>query len=538
VFLRGKNYNILMNRQLKFSFSILALTLLVFSCKNKAHEISRFEAPSTYYQEQYRPQFHFSPEAHWMNDPNGLVYFNNEYHLFYQYYPDSTVWGPMHWGHAVSHDLIHWKHLPIALYPDSLGYIFSGSAVVDSTNTSGFGTDSIPPMVAIFTYHNPILEKSGSIRFQNQGVAYSIDKGRTWKKYSGNPVLKNPGKRDFRDPKMFWNEQMHKWELIIAVYDRVNIFSSPNSKDWTFESEFGKGAGAHGGVWECPDLFPLKIEGTDVTKWVMLVSINPGGPNKGSATQYFTGDFDGHKFIPDDINIKWLDWGRDDYAGVTWSNIPAGDGRKLFIGWMSNWNYASVVPTKVWRGAMTIPRELSLIRDNGQFFLASKPVREFGDLRIASDTASFKKLEFIGETEISSGKVQLMQSELFFGFNLSGARADTLGIVFENNLKERLVIGYSTIKKQFYIDRRSAGNSGFSNEFSGISTAPYIAEATLKLHILVDAASVEIFIDDGRMVMTTLVFPTQKYTSLKMFSRGGSTILNKAVFYGIDKIWR
>ena len=527
-----------MNKCLVHPVWILAFTLLAFSCKNKTHEISRIEGPSTYYQEQYRPQFHFSPEAHWMNDPNGLVYFNNEYHLFYQYYPDSTVWGPMHWGHAVSRDLIHWKHLPIALYPDSLGYIFSGSAVVDSTNTSGFDTDSIPPMVAIFTYHNPILEKSGSIRFQNQGVAYSIDKGRTWKKYSGNPVLKNPGKRDFRDPKMFWNEQMHKWELIMAVYDRVNIYSSPNLKDWTFESEFGKGAGAHVGVWECPDLFPLKIEGTDVTKWVMLVSINPGGPNKGSATQYFTGDFDGHKFIPDDINIKWLDWGRDDYAGVTWSNIPVSDGRKLFIGWMSNWNYASAVPTTVWRGAMTIPRELSLIRDNGQLFLASKPIREFGDLRIASDTAGFKKLEFNGEKEILSGKVQLMQSELFFGFNLSGARADTLGIVFENNLKERLVIGYSTIKEQFYIDRRSAGNSGFSNEFAGISTAPYTTGATLKLHILVDAASVELFVDDGRMVMTTLVFPTQKYNSLKMFSRGGPTILNKAAFYGIDKIWR
>jgi fructan beta-fructosidase len=428
--------------------------------------------------------------------------------------------------------------LPIALYPDSLGYIFSGSAVVDSDNTSGFGADSIPPMVAIFTCHNPILEKSGSIRFQNQGVAYSIDSGRRWTKYSGNPVLKNPGKRDFRDPKMFWNENMHKWDLIMAVFDRVYIYSSPNLKDWSFESEFGNGAGAHGGVWECPDLFPLKIEGTDKTKWVMLVSINPGGPNKGSATQYFTGEFDGHKFIPDDINVKWLDWGRDDYAGVTWSDIPASDGRKLFIGWMSNWNYATVVPTRVWRSAMTIPRELSLTGDNGQFFLTSKPVREFGDLRIASDTVSLKNVKIDGETEISTGKVQLMQSELFFGFNLSGPKADTLGIAFENNFKERLVIGYSTIKNQFYIDRRYAGNSGFSDEFAGISTAPYFAGPTLKLHILADAASVELFVDDGRLVMTSLVFPTQRYTSLKIFSKGGLAILNKAAFYGIDRIWR
>ena len=527
-----------MNKCLVHPVWILAFTLLVFSCKNKAHEISRIEASSTYYREQYRPQFHFSPEAHWMNDPNGLVYYNKEYHLFYQYYPDSIVWGPMHWGHAVSRDLIHWKHLPIALYPDSLGYIFSGSAVIDSTNTSGFGPDSIPPMVAIFTYHNPFLEKKGSLKFQNQGIAYSIDKGRTWKKFSGNPVLKNPGKRDFRDPKMFWNEQMNKWELIMAVLDRVYIYSSPNMKDWTFESEFGNAAGAHGGVWECPDLFPLKIEGTDVTKWVMLVSINPGGPNKGSATQYFTGDFDGHKFIPDDINIKWLDWGRDDYAGVTWSNIHEGEARKIFIGWMSNWNYAAAEPTKVWRGAMTIPRELSLIRDKGQFCLASKPVREFGDLRIASDTASIKNLEFKGETEISSGKVQLMQSELFFGFNLSAVRADTLGIIFENSIDERLVIGYSTIMKQFYIDRKAAGNSGFLKEFAGISTAPYVAGATLKLHILVDAASVEMFVDDGRLVMTTLVFPAEKFTKLKLFSKGGDGLLTKAVFHGIERIWR
>ena len=227
------------------------------------------------------------------------------------------------------------------------------------------------------------------------------------------------------------------------------------------------GIGAHGGVWECPDLFPLKVEGTDVTKWVMLVSINPGGPNGGSATQYFTGEFDGHKFVPDNNDASWVDWGRDDYAGVTWSDIPASDGRRIFIGWMSNWQYATVVPTTVWRSAITIPRELSLKEVNGQYFLTSKPVRELGDLRSKSDTAKLNSMSFTGEKEILSGRVSLMQSELLFGFNLSDTRADSLGIILENNLKERFIIGYSTVKKQFYTDRRTAGNSGFSKEFAG-----------------------------------------------------------------------
>jgi fructan beta-fructosidase len=527
-----------MNKQLKtYPYLIIAI-LFIASCSGRNIKKHLPEpALSAYYLEQYRPQFHFSPEANWMNDPNGLVYYKGEYHFFYQYYPDSTVWGPMHWGHAVSADLLHWKHLPVALYPDSLGYIFSGSAVVDTANTSGFGTVEKPPIVAIFTYHDPVLEKSGNTKFQNQGIAYSIDKGRTWTKYSANPVLKNPGIRDFRDPKIFWNEKIRKWNLILAVKDRVHIYSSPDIKNWTFESEFGKTTGAHGGVWECPDLFPLKIEGSKDTKWVMLVSINPGGPNGGSATQYFTGNFDGHRFVPDDINIKWLDWGPDNYAGVTWSGIPATDGRRLFIGWMSNWSYANVVPTKVWRSSNTIPRELSLKSVNGNYSITSKPVMEFADLRIKSDTLSIQKLGFNGEKEISTGKVSLMQSELFFGFDLSGGRADSIGIIMENDSSEKLVLGYSVINKQFFIDRTKAGKTDFSKEFACVSTAPYSAGAVLKMHLLVDASSVELFVDDGSLVMTTLVFPTEKFNRLKLFSKGDSGLLNKAVFHGIRRVW-
>lgn len=519
-------------------FWVLLLGVLISSCNsrrnnNKAESI----ATQGYYQEQYRPQYHFSPEANWMNDPNGLVYSDGEYHLFYQYYPDSTVWGPMHWGHAVSTDLIHWNHLPIALYPDSLGYIFSGSAVVDLNNTTGFGSKAQPAIVAIFTYHDPVLEKSGSNLFQNQGIAFSLDKGRTWTKYSANPVLKNPGIRDFRDPKMFWNEDIKKWNLIMAVYDRVHIYSSSNMKEWTFESEFGMGVGAHGGVWECPDLFPLGVEGADINKWVMLVSINPGGPNGGSATQYFTGEFDGHRFIPDNKSVKWIDWGRDNYAGVTWSDIPGSDGRRIFIGWMSNWQYANVVPTTIWRSANTISRELSLKYQAGQYFITSKPVREFANLRSKSEAIIIKPQSFSGEKEIPSDGISLMQSELLFDFSLSDESVDSLGIILENNYNERFIIGYVPAMKQFYTDRRAAGDSGFSKVFAGISTAPYIAGNELKIQVLVDASSVELFVDEGKLVMTGIVFPTEKFTRMKLFSKGAEVTLNKAEFYSIERIW-
>lgn len=523
-----------MKNPLIFISWFFACNFIAFSCKTKTPEVAGRD--NAYYREIYRPQFHFSPETGWMNDPNGLVFYDGEYHLFYQFYPDSTVWGPMHWGHAISTDLLHWKHLPVALYPDSLGYIFSGSAVADINNTSGFGTMEKPPLVAIFTYHDPVLEKEGSNIFQNQGIAFSTDKGRTWKKYSGNPVIKNPGIRDFRDPKMFWNKEKSMWELIMAVKDRVHIYSSLNLKNWTFESEFGKDIGAHGGVWECPDLFPLKVEGSVKHKWVMLVSINPGGPNGGSATQYFTGEFDGHIFIPDDTKTKWIDWGRDNYAGVTWSDIPESDGRRLFIGWMSNWDYATSVPTGVWRSASTLPRELSLKYENGNYLLTSKPIRESGDLRTKPDTASVEKLSFNGEHEISTG-IPLMQSELLFSFSLSDKNTDTLGIILENDSNERFIMGYAINKNKFYVDRRNAGNSSFSKAFPGVFTAPYSAEKTLILHVFVDASSVEIFAGDGSLVMTNLTFPGEKYTRLKLFSKGGQGLLNKAVFHGMHGIW-
>jgi len=489
------------------------------------------------YKEKYRPQFHFSPENGWMNDPNGMVFYDGEYHLFYQHYPDSTIWGPMHWGHAVSRDMVHWTHLPIALYPDSLGYIFSGSAVVDTDNTSGFGTGEISPMIAIFTYHNTGLERGGSNTFQSQGIAWSIDKGRTWTKYSGNPVLPNPGKRDFRDPKVFWHKETRKWIMILAVQDRVNLFSSADLKSWSFESEFGADAGAHGGVWECPDLFPVKAEGSNDTKWVMLVSINPGGPNGGSATQYFTGKFDGKKFISDEKVTKFIDWGTDNYAGVTWSGVPETDSRRLFLGWMSNWNYASVVPTTTWRSAMTIPRELILSSENGKYFLISRPVSELTILRKESKSIIRSKTGSSSDADLIIEDPELNQSEIEFEFKIPEGYNDSLGIIIENNMGENLIIGYSVTTKHIFIDRTKSGETYFSERFAGVATAPYESGKTLNMHLFIDASSVELFIDEGKLVMTSLFFPAESFTKLRFLSGDANIYPEKIDFYELGSIW-
>ena len=273
-----------------FPFFVLAL---IISCKKEAETKQTEAIPTKVYTEMYRPQYHFSPEEKWMNDPNGLVYHNGIYHLFYQFYPDDIVWGPMHWGHAISEDMVHWEHKPIALYPDEHGLIFSGSAVVDHNNTSGFAKNGEVPLVAIFTYHLMEGEKAGRNDFQTQGIAYSLDNGDTWTKYENNPVIGNPGIRDFRDPKVFWHEESEQWIMALVAGDHAKFYSSPDLKQWKFLSDFGKYQGAHGGVWECPDLFKLKAEGTEEEKWVLIISINPGAPNGGSGTQYFIGEFDG-----------------------------------------------------------------------------------------------------------------------------------------------------------------------------------------------------------------------------------------------------
>jgi fructan beta-fructosidase len=481
--------------KIRILLKLLSLICFVFACK-QSDEIVFKDSNG----EKFRPEYHFTPEKAWMNDPNGMFYLDGEYHLFYQHYPDSTVWGPMHWGHAISKDLTNWEHLPVALEPDSLGYIFSGSAVVDSKNSSGLGTLDNPPIIAIFTYHDPKGEREGKLDFQTQGIAFSLDKGRTWTKYADNPVLQNPGIKDFRDPKvqLFKDENGDEsWLMALAVKDHIEFYKSLDLINWTKTSEFGKSIGAHGGVWECPDLIPLNTS-TGETKYVLLVSINPGGPQKGSATQYFIGDFKEGVFTPEDTMIRWLDYGPDNYAGVTWSNIPSEQSRTLFIGWMSNWLYANQVPTEKWRSAMTIPRELSLFDIDGTYLVKSEPAHELEELRKQSFAISDK------ESGLPGIAIELEASIL---------GEDSFKFKFSNELGEEF-----TISKEMglvSVDRSVAGISDFNSDFAMIHSAPMSWKAN-KIRIFLDAHSVEVFINDGELVITSILFPNSPWKKMEM----------------------
>ena len=478
------------------------------------------------YNEKHRPQFHFSPPAHWMNDPNGMAYYKGEYHLFYQYYPDSTVWGPMHWGHAISKDLVHWQHLPIALYPDSLGYIFSGSVVVDKNNSTGFQTGAESPLVAIYTYHDMKGEKAGRNNFQTQGIAYSTDKVRTWKKYGQNPVIKNTGDRDFRDPKVCWHEASKHWILTLAVGNKVQFYRSVNLKNWELAGSFGTADGNHGGVWECPDLVEIKIPGSNTTKWVLFVSVGTGAPNGGSGTQYFVGNFDGKTFTNSNAasTVLWADYGCDNYAGVTWSNAPGK--QPVFLGWMSNWQYAQQVPTKAWRSAMTLPRVLSLQPTTAGIRLFTQPAPETILLRNGS------AIDLLSKKEHSYALCELELS-----VDLTKTTTNNTGIEISNSQHEKLIIGFDKANKQFYIDRTHSGNTNFSKVFSSVPVAPRVsADNKLTMHLYIDRSSVELFADDGSVVMTDLFFPTKDFNTLKLLP--GNPIGIQGKIYALKSTWR
>ncbi|NNC49715.1 MAG: glycoside hydrolase family 32 protein [Flaviramulus sp.] len=497
-----------------FIISIISVT---FGCKNSDKHKGEEAITNTDISKEeslYRPNFHFTPKANWMNDPNGMFYLNGAYHLYFQYYPDGNVWGPMHWGHAISKDMITWEEQPIALYPDELGMIFSGSAVVDKNNTTGFGKDGNVPIVAIYTYHNMQGEKDGKIDFQTQAIAYSLDEGMTWTKYEANPVISNPGIKDFRDPKVIWDDSSSKWIMSLAAGKKIMFYSSLNLIDWTFESEFGNGIGAQNGVWECPDLFPITIEGTEDTKWVLLVSINPDGPNGGSATQYFIGDFDGKTFVLDESFSKqlqqqkavWIDYGRDNYAGVTWSNIPESDGRKLFIGWMSNWDYARDVPTYTWRSSMTVARELKLKKHFTNFCLQSLPVKElfdYADKSIVEDSLSINNFNEL----LNMSKINLANSNI--QFELKNLKEEIYKFLFFNEVGDTLKLGLDNKTNEFFINRKKSGEVNFSEKFADTISIAKITNSLneLSVQILLDKTSVEVFYNEGEIVMTELFFP-------------------------------
>jgi fructan beta-fructosidase len=491
------------------------------------------------YAEPYRPQYHYSPPRQWMNDPNGMVYFAGEYQLFYQYNPYDNRWGPMHWGHAVSRDLVHWETLPIALFPDNHGTIFSGSAVLDADNTSGLGSLSEPPLVAIFTYNALPSELAGHEVLQSQGLAYSRDRGRTWTAYAGNPVLANSSSHDFRDPKVFWSVAAKKWVMTLAVHDHVSFYSSPDLKSWTRESDFGQEYGAHGGVWECPDLIELPVSGSGERKAVLLVSINPGGPNGGSATQYFVGRFDGHRFAPDaDVATgaaaaAWVDFGTDDYAGSTWSGHAPGDERELFIGWMSNWQYANMVPTERWRSAFTVPRELSLVKAATRLELHSWPVAELASLRTGSATVRGRTVSQDVDLSSPESATGLYQLDL----SLSTRRATRIELVFSNEREQRTVFRINKTAHQYEVDRRASGAVDFSAAFASLQTAPLPPDdGRVTITALIDRSSVELFIDHGATVFTTLVFPSTPYAKIRLQADAPMRVERSTVF-GLKSIW-
>jgi len=495
-----KKYKSITRKFINSYLLMAVMAMFAISCQtdNSSTSDSNNEEMEGNYNEPFRPQYHFTPPANWMNDPNGMVYYEGEYHLFYQYHPDGNTWGPMHWGHAISEDMVNWEHRPIALFPDEHGTIFSGSAVADLRNTSGLGTIDNPPLVAIFTYHNAEAEKRGEIDYQTQGIAYSVDKGRTWEKYEGNPVLDNPGIKDFRDPKVAWVEDDNgngHWNMSLAVKDKISFYSSPDLINWTHQSDFQPSWGAYGGVWECPDLFKLKTpEGDD--KWVLLVSINPGGPNGGSATQYFIGDFDGKNFIADGNQVKWIDYGADNYAGVTWANVPESDGRTLFIGWMSNWLYAEKVPTEIWRSATTIPRSLEIFGAEGDYLLASKPVDEIKKIRSKSNSFTGNEISIPHE---------LVEIELEIESN-------EFELVLSNESGEKVTI--SKKGREIFVDRSESGLTGFHEDFENIHSSPDLGLDLENLRIFIDRSSLELFFNDGELVFTEIIFPESPYTKL------------------------
>jgi fructan beta-fructosidase len=456
--------------------------------------------------EPFRPAYHFTPQKNWCNDPNGMVWYAGEYHLFYQYNPQGTKWGNMSWGHAVSIDLVTWKHLPVALFPDNLGDIFSGSAVVDENNTAGFQTGDEKTLLAFYTYNKDSVG-------QSQALAYSVDKGRNWTKYAQNPVITvQSGKPDFRDPKVFWYAPESKWIMALAVGQVIEFYSSKNAKDWIFESEFGAGYGCHDAVWECPDLFYIPPVGETKGAWVLLVNNSRNGENSGSATQYFIGNFDGENFVceqpAENAPALWLDYGKDHYAMVTWANAP--DNRKIGIAWMSNWEYANDTPTEKFRGAMSVPRELTLVNENGKYLLTNFPVKEVEKLRgEASNFSDIKMAESRAIKNLPASGVY----EILLDFEKQNAQK--FGFILKNSKDEKVTLSFDFEQNRFTIDRTKSGIVGFHERFAAVTVAPLAVKNAYRLRVLVDKCSVEAFLNGGEVAMTNLVFPNELYNEIE-----------------------
>ena len=474
--------------------------------------------------EKYRPAYHHTPLYGWMNDPNGMVYKDGVWHLCYQWNPFGSKWQNMTWGHSSSRDLIHWEHHEPTLLPDGLGTIFSGSSAVDVANSAGFGKDAV---VTLYT---------SAATSQIQSLAYSTDGGYKFSTYEGNPVL--PFESEARDPNMWWNNETKQWTLVLAhaLEHEMLIFTSPDLKQWTLQSAFGKGLGAQDGVWECPDLFELPVANTNVKKWVLVCNINPGGPFGGSATQYFVGDFDGKTFKVDvdaagNVPTKWMDFGKDHYATVSWSDAP--DGRRTVIGWMSNWQYATEVPTLQYRSANTLPREMGLFEEKGQYYVSSTPSPELTALR-GDLTHQAKRISVSNKPHnISLPRANDGICEILMEVDARGA--DSLVMTFSNKAKEEVKLIYHVYKSELSFDRTRSGLVDFSQDFPAVTVAPtFSSKGKVKLRLFIDRSSMELFEQDGRFAMTNLVFPTSPYTTLSLESAGGKAKVTNLQVYSIQ----
>ena len=450
-----------------------------FSCWKNMSFSDTFDMKN---RELYRPVYHHTPAYGWMNDPNGMFYKDGVWNLYFQHNPYGSQWENMTWGHSTSTDLVHWKFQGDPVQPDALGTVFSGSAVVDKENTSGFGNGAV---IALYT---------SAGESQTQSMVYSTDNGKTFTKYEGNPVITS-NVPDFRDPHMFWNEDIKKWNMILAAGQHMEIYSSDNLKDWKLESSFGETYGNHGGVWECPDLMKMKVRGTNKEKWMLICNINPGGPFGGSATQYFIGDFDGHKFTCESKPevTKWMDYGKDHYATVTFDNAP--EGRRVAIAWMSNWQYANQVPTLQYRSGNSIPRDLGLFEYKGETYCSVVPSPEMTAARSKKATKSLSE-----------------SCEMVV--NLKGNSTITLS----NDKGEKVVMCYDAKAETFSMDRTKSGKMDFSNDFAATTKAPTYGKIS-QLRIFIDKSSIEVFDAEGKMAMTNLVFPTKPYN--KVTVKGG-----------------
>lgn len=472
--------------------------------------------------ETYRPVYHHTPVYGWMNDPNGMFYKDGVYHLYFQYNPYGSMWANMTWGHSTSTDLTHWTYEGTAIVPDAWGAIFSGSCVVDKDNTAGFGKGAV---VAFYT--SAKSTPWGDV--QSQSMAYSLDNGKTFIKYEHNPILTST-ERDFRDPKVFWYAPGKHWVMMLAVGQEMQIYSSGNLKEWKKESSFGAMQGAHGGVWECPDLVEVAVEGSKEKKWVLICNLNPGGPFGGSAAQYFVGSFDGKKFVNESpTQTKWLDWGKDNYATVTWSNAPAG--RCIALGWMSNWQYANNVPTTQYRSANTLARDLTLYRVGGELYLKSKPSPEIKKAR--AEEKKIPTFEVKGNYEVAS---LLADNKGAYEIEMTIETKGTSKIDFSlmNEKGEKVAMYYDVVRKQFVMDRSASGIVGFSRDFPAVTVAPVRNTDQIHLRLFIDRSSVEAFGEEGEYVMTNLVFPAEPYNRMVFSSDKGSYIVKSMNVYRLQ----